>query len=151
MSLINHDYPFIPEKIGPGVWYIIHSNAIISKTRQQKDEFIQMINHLSKTFPCEKCRVHFQEFLKAKPISKYYNTKVSETNEDIGMFYWSWRFHNNVNRRLNKKTLSFSDAYYLYNDISVSCESCKIKNNNFFQNVDLNDKKYQEIFNAIKK
>jgi len=44
----------------------------------------------------------------------------------LGMFIWSWQYHNKVNVRLGKKGISWQEAYQKFKRHESSCTSvCK--------------------------
>lgn len=57
-------------------------------------------------FPCEDCRVHFQEMI------EQFQTQLSmiETEKDCMQF--TWILHNTVNQRLGKKELLFDECLW---------------------------------------
>jgi hypothetical protein len=103
--------------VGPGVWYLIHSMALKASngTYNDKSEFIKFMHHLSKTFPCPVCKEHINEYLARHSFESYCKDIVDkESKIKIGLFKWSWEFHNAVNIRLQKKTMDFRTALHLY-------------------------------------
>jgi hypothetical protein len=56
--------------------------------------------------------------MEQNPISEYWNQRYN--NEDVGMFKWSFNFHNAVNQRLNKPIMDWSTAYNLYSKAVVT-------------------------------
>lgn len=102
-----------PKVVGPGVWFSIHTLAMAAVTEDKKRNFQDYMVTLSIKFPCGKCRGHIREYLNSNPISDYWNVKSTEGVE-IGLFQWSWIFHNFVNARLNKPQMDWGTAYSLY-------------------------------------
>lgn len=98
---------------GPLIWKEIHQKAMEAKTDRQKEEFEIWIQHLQEDFKCLDCRVHFGEYLRSKHPSKY---RTFETREGLndGYFYWSWEFHESVNKRIKKPSFSYEKAYEIY-------------------------------------
>lgn len=94
---------------------MIHRRAKRCKTDAAKKEFIEDIKQLSEEFPCTKCRKHMQEHLKVSPFEPYMNIK-NEKGDHIGMFKWTWDFHNAVNTRLGKPYVDFNTAWNLTED-----------------------------------
>ncbi len=78
-----------------------------------------MIN-FSETFPCLTCREHIKEYLANNSMEAFWGPIYHEVSgEDIGLFKWTWIFHNVVNARLAhwghaKKQMDFDTAYDLY-------------------------------------
>lgn len=115
-----------PKKTGPGVWFAIHIMAISAKTVEQKKHFISFMKNICNNFKCMDCRNHCQEYIKNHPMEDFMHV-LNESGDDIGMFKWSWIFHNAVNARLpGKKSLDWATAYGLYSnsDSGICFEGC---------------------------
>lgn len=104
-----------PDTFGPGAWLVIHTLAFHAKTKEQKRNFEESMHVIQRGLKCEWCRQHCGEYLEKHPIKDYRNVRNKE-GEDIGMFKWSWAFHNAVNTRLRKPTLDWETAYHLFSD-----------------------------------
>lgn len=105
-----------PESFGPGAWLVIHSIAFRAKTDEEKRSFIRTMKQICDGLKCQTCKQHCIAYIKEHPIIKYWNIKNKE-GEDIGMFKWTWAFHNAVSSRLRKPTMDFESAYHLYSDL----------------------------------
>jgi len=99
-----------PTYVGPGTWNVIHTLAFKAKTKEQQRDFITTLKIIIDYFPCEKCRGHAQEYLKNHPIADYQHDR-------LGMFIWTWKFHNAVNFRTSKNQMSWELAHHLYSDL----------------------------------
>ena len=88
-------------------WDNIHKMAVDASTNELKEEFGRYIEFLRHNFPCPKCRPHIKKYMKLHPIKSYYN--ITEDGKDVGMAKWSWEFHNDVNKRLFKRQVSWED------------------------------------------
>lgn len=88
-------------------WDNIHKKAAEATTDEMKKEFGKYMEYLTHSFPCPKCRPHIKAYLASHPLRDYYN--MYEDGKDIGMAKWSWEFHNDVNKRLSKSTVSWTD------------------------------------------
>lgn len=108
-----------------GVWMIFHIQAKEAQTDKTKRAFQHLIENFLKYFKCSHCVGHAQEFYKSHPLSDYWDMK-DVNGVDIGMFYWTWLFHNSVNRRLKKYTPSFEEAYQYWNSDTPVCTSCAV-------------------------
>jgi hypothetical protein len=102
------------EKLGPGIWFLIHKESLFC---QEKHEFINFIYRLAENFPCERCKVHFKEYLFDNPPENY-------TSFEDGLFIWTWKFHNSVNKRLKKPLLEYEKALKMYLDSKENCNFC---------------------------
>lgn len=95
-------------------WDRIHQMAVNATTQSSREEFKKYMSYLSYNFPCPKCRPHIQRRLREYPIESYYGMTDNQ-GRNIGMAKWSWEFHNGVNGRLGKNTVtwdSFVKKYY---------------------------------------
>jgi len=72
--------------------------------------------------PCLTCKQHSLEYLSKNPIKLFLGIK-DINGEYIGMFKWTWQFHNNINEHLKKKYIDLNTAYLMYNHTSNICTS----------------------------
>lgn len=56
----------------------------------------RIVHEYSESFPCEECRVHFNDLLEIHPI------QLEDVTTDEDARVWSWLTHNLVNKRLGK-------------------------------------------------
>lgn len=103
-------------KLGPGLWFSIHFQAVRAVDPEGKMQFTQFINQLLINFPCTSCVEHFRSFLSANPLINYWHV-------ERGLFKWSVKFHNSVNEKLGKAVMSYSDALNTYHN-SEPCNNC---------------------------
>jgi hypothetical protein len=110
---------------GPGVWYSLHTLAINARTKSRKKEFITIVVILRDNFKCMVCRNHWREYMDTHPIEEYFDVLDSHGN-DVGMFKWTWIFHNHVNARLGKPHMDYQTAYNLYSqpEFGVCLDGC---------------------------
>lgn len=117
-----------PLYIGPGTWNVIHRIAFNSRTKEEQLAYINLIKDICSGFPCEICRGHCNEYIKNHPLEDYLDTllEVKGQKLSLGMFIWSWKFHNAVNMRTNKPMMSWDTAYNLYSqkDSLVCSKNC---------------------------
>ena len=114
------------EIIGPGLWISIHLKAKHAIDEKSKEEFIDYMYLLGAEFPCGKCRGHLQEYLRDHPFEPYMNL-VDEKGHPIGLFKYSWTFHNAVNLRLHKPFVSWQNALAMFYSEGEPCNSCTVK------------------------
>ncbi len=115
-----------PDVFGPGVWFTIHLYARNANTPESKSQFVKYMTLISENLPCLKCREHCQKYLKDHPIDSYWKI-LSNDGVDIGIFKWTWLFHNAVNSRLGKPIVDWKTAYEMYfiqNSSSVCSADC---------------------------
>ena len=115
-------YPSNPKTLG-ALWFSIHILARHADTPERKSQFIDYMYLLSVEFPCGKCRSHIQEYLKNHPFDPFMNM-VNEKGEDVGMFKWSWMFHNTVNLRLHKPFVDWDTAWEMFDTGREVCTNC---------------------------
>ena len=114
-------FPSDPDVFGPGTWFTIHTLAYNATTPLKMDSFIENIKLLAEKLPCKDCREHTLKYIKKNPLGDYKDI-VDKFNRNIGMFKWTWLFHNDVNSRLGKNIVSWDVAYGMYIDDIMTCE-----------------------------
>lgn len=105
-----------PKYVGPGIWYIIHKRAFHSRTAKEEREYIQLVKKIINEFPCNECKQHALDYWDQHPIEEYIGVMLEWKGEELrlGIFLWGFIFHNNVNKRLGKRTLTLTEALQLY-------------------------------------
>ena len=104
---------------GPCCWKTIHSFVTTYEPSMSK-AFISFINSLAVLLPCEKCRNHLKDNLKAIPLEPYLENKDR-------LFLWSFLIHDRVNKQLGKKSPPFKTIKKIYfGGLSVHCASCEV-------------------------
>jgi hypothetical protein len=96
---------------GRPTWKLIHSIASLCPLNYDKNVFTSFkafMTCLTYLLPCRECRLHLTENLSQLPIDNYLKSR-----NDV--FYWSYLLHQTVNKRLNKKGISYNEALKLYN------------------------------------
>jgi hypothetical protein len=122
-----------PKYIGPGVWNTIHKQAYLAQTPARQQQFIIFMKDTCYGFPCKVCRGHCTEYIKNNPMENYAGSTVD--GKLLGLFVWTWKFHNTVNARLNKPMMSWETAVTLYEEsddkvCSLSCLEAEYINDN---------------------
>lgn len=107
------EFPKSPPVFGPGVWLSMHVLAIDSIDDMSIDFFMGWVNKMLYRLPCPTCVKHATTYLSENPMEPY-RDNINEYGVRNGMFIWSWLFHNNVNKRLNKPIIDYNDAYNMY-------------------------------------
>lgn len=118
-----------PKKIGPGVWSTIHLKAKIALDAVSKEDFVKEMHFHYHYFPCLNCRKHIQEYMDTHPFQPFM-TLIDENGVDVGLFKWSWYFHNAVNKRLGKPYMPWETAYELYHLAEHQIQPCTDCGNN---------------------
>lgn len=105
-----------PKYVGPGTWNVIHRYGFIASDHDSQIVFIKLMKDICNGFPCTICRGHCGEYIKNHPMEEYLDVQVDIDGKKylLGMFVWSWKFHNAVNTRLRKPIMSWNTAYNLY-------------------------------------
>ena len=105
-----------PEYTGPGTWNVIHRTSFKAQVPSLQQEFIKMMNLICEGFPCKVCSGHCTEYIRNNPMKDYTNMiiEIDGKNINLGLFIWGWKFHNCVNKRINKPIMSWDTAYKLY-------------------------------------
>lgn len=113
-----------PVKIGPGIWFAMHTDAIKATTDSLKSAFDIYVNALCDNFKCKKCQPHFRKFIDTHPFINYWNI-YDELGRDIGFFKWTWELHNQVNKFLGKYQPTLQEAYdFFSNNEAGACFNC---------------------------
>lgn len=84
------------EDLGRATWTFLHTLAAQfpeHPTRQQQRDARQLIDSLTRIYPCADCAKHFQELVRRDP-------PIVSNGRDFAV--WMCRTHNAVNRRLGK-------------------------------------------------
>jgi hypothetical protein len=113
-----------PKYIGPGTWNVIHRHAFNARLPEQQNSFIVLMKEICHGFPCITCRGHCAEYIKNHPMEEYLNVSVDINGDKIalGLFVWTWKFHNTVNTRIKNPMMSWDTAYNLYSEVeSLVC------------------------------
>lgn len=110
-----------PASFGPGIWYIIHRMARNATTQDKKLQFKEFIENIITNLPCTTCIEHATSYYQSKPLDQFWNMK--ENGQDVGLFRWSWEFHNTVNNRLKKPVVNWENAKKLFSDEDGVCTS----------------------------
>ena len=125
-----------PKYIGPGTWNLIHRHAFKARTHEQQLIFIEYMKETCYGFPCTVCKGHCTEYIKNHPMEDYLDVpfEINGEKHPLGLFVWSWKFHNAVNTRIGKISMSWDTAYNLYSETeslvcSKSCLEAEAPNN----------------------
>ena len=101
---------------GPGRWAQLHMMAFsypIYPTSVQQAQMYRYIQSIPQSLPCRVCRQHASEYLKSHEKDVQWATE-SQKN----LFILFVNFHNDVNKRLGKRTYTFQDAYDIWSSTS---------------------------------
>ena len=122
--IFDHQHTDPRKNIGPGTWNVIHTLAFHARTKEEQLSFIKTMKTICHEFPCKVCRGHCKKYIKEHPMEPFINAKLTN-GEKIGLFLWTWKFHNAVNTRLEKPIMNWEEAYHLYNTKNGGeCSQC---------------------------
>ncbi len=110
----------ISDKLGPGIWWYTHMKAIKATNDIKINDFINHINFLTDNFWCQSCKKHLHHYINNHPFEEL-RYLTNENNKRIGMFKWSWMFHNTVNTRIGKPYIDWTTAWSMYEEESFVC------------------------------
>ncbi|XP_051147209.1 FAD-linked sulfhydryl oxidase ERV1 [Andrographis paniculata] len=88
--------PTTREELGRATWTFLHTLAAQypdKPTRRQKNDVKQLMEILSRMYPCKECADHFKEVLSTNPVQAGSQHEFSQ---------WMCHVHNVVNRSLGK-------------------------------------------------
>ncbi len=105
--------------VGPGLWFGMHSEAIKYDEDNKQVEGASRIRLSQKDIPCLRCQKHMSQYLARYPPEKYFEILID--GRRLGLFFWTWMFHNDVNRRLGKSEMSLPDALKIYDSTAPIC------------------------------
>ena len=108
-NLQSHEHTN-PKYIGPGTWNVIHTLAYNAQTSSMQKNFMRTMETIVNFFPCEVCRGHSIDYLKNHPMRDY-------LSDALGLFVWTWKFHNHVIYRTNKQQMSWDMALHIYSQL----------------------------------
>ena len=109
-------YPKDPEYAGPGAWLTLHVSAIEADEKRRPRDFTTQLNNVVKYFPCPVCREDTKKFIRQFPPDRW----------NRGMFDWTVKHHNSVNRRLGKPEYTTQQAYNIYKDLLIEPDTSEI-------------------------
>ena len=137
-----------PATFGPGIWYVIHLKAKNAKDESAKIQFKNFLEDVIQNLPCSTCQQHATTYYQSNPLKDYWYVK--ENGEEIGLFKWTWNFHNTVNNRLKKPYVNWENAKMLFDTESGVCTSdCGGDNHHEEQEKQNAKKDYQQNISIV--
>lgn len=93
------------------LWNEIHQKAKEATTLPLKNEYVNLLNEIVSSHGCGGCAIDMKNFIAQNKLESYFPlTEVHlGKNIDIGLFRWSWLFHNHVNKKLRKVEPTFEE------------------------------------------
>lgn len=92
------------------VWFLIHYIAFNLPEKLTPDianSYKAMIVSLRYLIPCPECSTHMHQYLGENLIDDFLVSNRA-------VFYWTWVFHNSVNKRLHKPSPSIKEISNIY-------------------------------------
>jgi len=115
-----------PEIWGPAAWVYLHSltfNYPIIPTIEDKQKYYTHFKNLGDMLPCPSCAESYKIYFQHIPISEY-------LDDIYGVTFWLYTIHYLVNKKLNKKNISFYQVVKTYYSKKTSCAKVDISNVN---------------------
>ncbi len=112
-------FPSDPKIFGPGLWFNTHIMAMDADTYDKIIQFISYIRFITQKLPCSDCNNHAIKYISINPPENFINL-TDKKGKKIGMFKWTWIFHNDVNNRLGKNIIDWDTAYNMYQDDEIT-------------------------------
>ncbi len=116
-----------PEKWGGKGWFFLESICLAypdNPTEEEKKQYKKFFYAIPIVGPCNKCRIHFNQFIKKYPL----NDTILKSKDNL--ILWILSAHNNVRKINNQKQISLKEFYDFYDEIyktDVKLVGCKDK------------------------
>ena len=119
---------------GPYLWTFLH--AVAEKLGRQSSDLLAsdearetmlVLRGLEFVMPCEKCRMHYHDYLKKNPIDEIPQKRGEHLRQSVRV--WLWRLHEAINERNGSpsfpldhltptyQTAALSDAYSTFSAV----------------------------------
>ncbi|XP_057426859.1 FAD-linked sulfhydryl oxidase ERV1-like isoform X2 [Lotus japonicus] len=112
--------PVTKEELGRATWTFLHTLAAQypdNPTRQQKKDVKELVQILSRLYPCKECADHFKEVLRANPVQAESHAQFS---------HWLCHVHNVVNRSLGKPVFPCERVDARWGKLECEQKACEI-------------------------
>ncbi|XP_061350320.1 FAD-linked sulfhydryl oxidase ERV1 [Gastrolobium bilobum] len=112
--------PVTKEELGRATWTFLHTLAAQypdNPTRQQKKDVKELVQILSRLYPCKECADHFKEVLRANPVQ-------AGSHDDFSQ--WLCHVHNVVNRSLGKPVFPCERVDARWGKLECEQKACEI-------------------------
>lgn len=125
-SEFSDELSFDRTKTGEGMWFVLHMAAKQATTEEKKRFFLALLTFYTEHHHCGTCRNHMIEYVSEHPVKDYWNIK-DDKGQEIGLFAWTFQFHNTVNDRLGKKQMAWDQVWKLYSDenMAICMQGCE--------------------------
>lgn len=101
-----------PQVWGRALWFSLHFGALNypeDANDEKKQMMINFILGLPIMIPCDVCKNHAYEYIQSKK-----NTLHNVVQNPRNLFQFFWEFHNDVNHKTGKPTMTLEAVYNLY-------------------------------------
>ncbi|KAK7405714.1 hypothetical protein VNO78_07322 [Psophocarpus tetragonolobus] len=108
------------EELGRATWTFLHTLAAQypdNPTRQQKKDVKELVQIISRMYPCRECADHFKEILRSNPVQTGSHAEFSQ---------WLCHVHNVVNRSLNKPVFPCERVDARWGKLECEQKACEI-------------------------
>ncbi|XP_058217062.1 FAD-linked sulfhydryl oxidase ERV1-like isoform X1 [Rhododendron vialii] len=115
--------PVTKEELGRATWIFLHTLAAQypdKPTRQQQKDVKDLMDILSRMYPCKECADHFKEILRANPVQVGSQAEFSQ---------WLCHVHNVVNRSLGKVVFSCERVDAKWGKLDCEQRTCDLQGN----------------------
>lgn len=111
------DYGFTnPQRVGPGVWYMMFLMAVHAEDKTQRFWVCNQIRLFCDTFGCKMCAGHCLIYIKNNPPEDH-------IEERYDLFDWLVKFENSVSVRIGHPVKDRDTIFKLFTEIDVGvCE-----------------------------
>ncbi|KAL2347446.1 hypothetical protein Fmac_001446 [Flemingia macrophylla] len=118
--------PVSKEELGRATWTFLHTLAAQypdNPTRQQKKDVKELVQILTRMYPCSECADHFKEVVRANPV---------QTGSHAEFSGWLCHVHNIVNRSLDKPVFPCERVDARWGKLECEQKACEIIGSTFF-------------------
>lgn len=112
--------PVSKEELGRATWTFLHTLAAQypdNPTRQQKKDVKELVQILTRMYPCSECADHFKEVVRANPVQTGSHAEFSQ---------WLCHVHNVVNRSLDKPVFPCERVDARWGKLECEQKACEI-------------------------
>ena len=111
---------YLPDKHHfQGIWFQQHLLAFNVKTVEDGKQFVKQFLWIIRNLPCPSCTRHSIEYLRSHPIDSCIRmTSVRDNFHVSELFYYIYKFHNDVNKTLGKREPSYSNICETYKNLT---------------------------------
>ncbi|PSS26134.1 FAD-linked sulfhydryl oxidase [Actinidia chinensis var. chinensis] len=113
--------PVTKEELGRSTWIFLHTLAAQypdNPTRQQRKDVKELMEILSRMYPCKDCADHFKEILRSNPVQAGSQAEFSQ---------WLCHVHNVVNRSLGKVAFSCERVDARWGKLECEQRACDLQ------------------------